>query len=53
MLDNDDNKNISIQNCYQETFTTFMLALWLFIILSLHFVYLKVIPKIRCYILYE
>ena len=48
MLSISDNKKISIQNYYQETLPEFMLALWLFIILSLTLVYLKVIDNIQC-----
>ena len=48
MLDNPDNKNISIQKYDQEILPIFMLSLWLFIIRSLNLVYLELISKIQC-----
>ena len=48
MLSIYDNKNISINNQYQKTFPEFVLAIWLFIILSLTLVYLQVIDNILC-----
>ena len=47
MLDNPENKIISIHNYYQEKVWTFMLGVWLFITRSSALFYLKVIANIQ------
>ena len=48
MLDNTDNKNISILSFDQEWFPTSMFELWSYITFSLTLVYLELIDGLFC-----
>ena len=52
MLSNTDNNNISIKNYEKYYLTTFMLALWLFIIRKFTRVYLEVISIASIFMFY-